>query len=294
MIGRLKNALAQRFWGRYYRSGGIRTWLAEPTVRRAVNGRITGDPHCWPMDWFKAQHAVEPFARGLSLGCGEGRLERDLVAKEICRTLVGIDLSTEAVVQARRAAQEAGFEITYQQGDMNRLDLEPEAFDIAFFHQSLHHVEELDHSLAAVRRALDPRGLLYLDEYIGPSRGEWRRELVVEAEEVYARLPPSVRRSRRVTLPIDWRDPSEAVRSGEIMEHLERYFRIRERHDYGGNLLSVIHPLLDPEALETPLGEEVLEVLVTAEDKLLERGIKSYYTVLLAEPLPEAPGQSAQ
>jgi len=290
VINRLKNALVQAFWGRYYRTGGIRTWLAEPVVRHAVNERITGDPHCWAMEWFKEHQAVEPFGRGLSLGCGEGELERDVMEKEISREMVGLDLSNEAVTRATARARDAGFaKIEYQLGDMNHLELEEASFDVAFFHQSLHHVEALDSCLATVGRALRPGGVLYLDEYIGPSRGDWRRELVADAEEIYAHLPGSIKRSRRVTLPVDWRDPSEAVRSAEIVEFLERHFTVRERRDYGGNLLSVIHPLLDPEVLDTPLGEEVLGTLVAAEDELLERGVGSYYSVLLAEPRQALP-----
>lgn len=285
MITRLKNALVQAFWGRYYRTGGIRTWLAEPVVRHAVNERITGDAHTWTMEWFKEHHAAEPFGRGLSLGCGEGELERDVMAKEICRAMVGMDLSNEAVSRAGALAHKERFaNIEYQLGDMNHLELEEASFDIAFFHQSLHHVQALDPCLATVRRALRPGSLLYLDEYIGPSRGDWHQELIAEAEELYAGLPKSIKRSRRVTLPVDWRDPSEAVRSAEIMEHLERHFILRERRDYGGNLLSVIHPLLDPQVLKTPLGEEVLGTLVEAEDELLERGVGSYYSVLVAAP----------
>ena len=285
MITRLKNAAIQAFWGRYYRTGGIRTWLAEPVVRHAVNERITGHPGSWTMAWFKENYAIEPFGRGLSLGCGEGALERDVMEKEICREMVGLDLSNEAVTRASALARAAGLDsINYRLGDMNHLELEEESFDIGFFHQSLHHVEALDSCLATVRRALRPGALLYLDEYIGPSRGDWRRELIAEAEEVYARLPRQIKRSRRVTLPVDWRDPSEAVRSAEIVEHLERYFVLREQRDYGGNLLSVIHPLLKPDVLTTPLGEEVLTTLVVAEDRLLERGVGSYYAVLVAEP----------
>jgi SAM-dependent methyltransferase len=237
------------------------------------------------MAWFKENYVIEPFSRGLSLGCGEGALERDVMEKRICCEMLGLDLSNEAVTRASALARAAGLDsINYRLGDMNHLELEEESFDIGFFHQSLHHVEALDSCLATVRRALRPDALLYLDEYIGPSRGDWCRELIAEAQEVYARLPRQIKRRRRVTLPVDWRDPSEAVRSAEIVEHLERYFVLRERRDYGGNLLSVIHPLLKPDVLTTPLGEEVLATLVAAEDRLLERGVGSYYAVLVAEP----------
>ena len=283
MIRRLKNRVVSAFWGRHYRRGGHRTWMAEPAVRRAVNARITGDPHRWPMEWFRSS-LDEPFERGLSLGCGEGRLERDVLAKGICREMVGLDLSPEAVARASESARaESCSEVEYRLGDMNRLELEENSFDIIFFHQSLHHVEALELCLTSVARALRPGGLLYLDEYIGPSRGDWNRALVAHAEASFDRLPTEVRRRRQLTLPIDWRDPSEAIRSAEIVPTLEQHFTIAERRDYGGNLLSVIHPLLEVEILDAARGEEVLERLIFEEDELLRGGEPSYYSVLLAQ-----------
>src|SRR5215467_1495125 len=59
-------------------------WGAQPMVRRAINRRITGDPDLWPMDWFARRYAASPAELGLSIGCGEGLLERDVIAKGIC------------------------------------------------------------------------------------------------------------------------------------------------------------------------------------------------------------------
>lgn len=293
MIGALRRRLVERFWSRRFRQTTgrgeiLRTWMHEPLVRRAINRRITGDEHCWPMDWFVRQWcthngAFQPFDRGLSLGCGDGHLERDVMSKGICRSLLGIDLSTEAVAQANRAAAEAGFEtLEYRRGDMNQLDLGDERFDIVFFHQSLHHVAELETCLDEVRRVLKPGGILYLDELIGPSRDTWQRSMLADAESAFERLPRHLQRRQKLDMPVDWRDPSEAIRSGEIVEQVGQRFEVLERRDYGGHLLAIIHPFLDPEALKTPEGEEALASLVAEEDSLLEAGRGSFYAVMVA------------
>lgn len=285
MIQHLKTRLAQAFWSRRFRAGWPHTWMHEEIVRRYINRSVSGDPHRWPMEWFAERYARQPFARGVSLGSGEGALERDIAAKGICCSMVGVDLSPAAVEKAAERAKAAGWQtIEYQRGDMNQLVLPESHFEIAFFHQSLHHVERLDTCLCAVAAALVPEGLLYLDEYIGPSRGDWRQELIAEAERFYRTLPAAVRRSRRVTLPVDWRDPSEAIRSGEIVASLEKYFEIEERRDYGGNLLSVLYPHLALDSLEPSDRESLLEGLIAAEEEHLATGASSYYSVLVARP----------
>jgi len=61
-----------------------RYWGSQPLVRRAINRRVTGDPNRWPMEWFAAKYAPAPLPLGLSVGCGTGLLERDILAKGLC------------------------------------------------------------------------------------------------------------------------------------------------------------------------------------------------------------------
>ncbi len=284
MIERLRNFLVRSRWARVYRRGGDYTWLHEPAVRRYVNANVTGDPDRWPVDWLKERFADLGFRRGLSLGCGEGGFDRDLAAKGICAAIVGIDLLGSAVERARELARDAGFDrLEYRRGDLNRLELEDDGFDVVFSHQALHHVAELDSCMAAITKALRPGGVFYLDEYVGPSRSQWRRPLMAAAEEAYQALPQTLRRRRRLRFPIDRSDPSEAVCSSRILSALERRFAIVERRDYGGNLLALIHPHLRWEKLSQPQGLRALDDIIAAERELLAAGAPSFYTVAIAE-----------
>jgi SAM-dependent methyltransferase len=238
VLGRLRPHAIERYWSRAFAAGGVETWLAEPAVRRYVNARVSGSPDSWPMEWLASRYHGG-FERAVSLGCGDGALERDLRCKSLCRWVVGIDLSTGALALAVGRARAAGIrKIAYVRQDLNALALPEEVFDAAFFHQALHHVEDLESCLAEVASSLKPGGMLYLDEYVGPSRSEWRRSLLDEAEAVYQSLPRVVRRRRRLALPLDWRDPSEAIRSSDILPALAARFAIELRRDYGGTFLS--------------------------------------------------------
>ena len=68
-----------------------RYWGSQPLVRRAINRRVTGDPNRWPMEWFAAKYAPTALPLGLSVGCGTGLLERDILAKGLCTRVEGVD-----------------------------------------------------------------------------------------------------------------------------------------------------------------------------------------------------------
>lgn len=175
MLTKIHSYLGGRFWGRAFDRGGLRTWMSEEVVRRYINQSVTGSPDVWPIEWLQARVASS-FTSAVSLGCGEGSLERDLLAKGLCASILGIDISTAALKLAKARALPG---IRNQESDLNALELPAAAFDAAFFHQSLHHVEDLDSCLSATASALRPGALVYFDEYVGPSRGGLRRQLPV-------------------------------------------------------------------------------------------------------------------
>src|SRR4029079_5429914 len=87
-------------------------------------------------------------------------------------------------------------------------------------------------------------GFLYLDEYVGPSRDEWHWWRLFAQNFAYYMLPRATRRPHLVRAPINYEDPTEAIRSSEIVGAVTRHSRIVERRDYGGNLLAVVYPNL--------------------------------------------------
>jgi SAM-dependent methyltransferase len=286
VLRRVRPDAVERFWSRAFAAGGIATWLAEPVVRRYVNACVSGSPDMWPMEWLAAR-CPGRFDRAVSLGCGDGALERDLRQKSLCRSVIGVDLSLGALAQAASQARAGGYSgIAYVRQDLDALVLPAGVFDAAFFHQALHHVEELESCLAEVARSLKPGGMLYLDEYVGPARSEWKRSLLQDAEAVFERLPRAVRRRRRLALPVDWRDPSEAVRSSEILAALEARFATELKRDYGGTFLSVIYPHLDFSRSSRGEREATLATVIDAERAYLQNGGRSYNTVVIARPRP--------
>ncbi len=236
------------------------------------------------MDWF-TELGFHPFKEAVSLGCGTGALERDLVRRKLCARILGVDLSPAALETAARLARaEALTSIRYEAADLDHLDLSPSSLDAVFVHQALHHVMNLETCLDTVARSLSPGGILFLDEYVGPSRHEWRRSDLDRLREVFVTLPPPTRRVRRLGLPVDWKDPSEAVRSSEIEALIGERFALVARRPYGGNLMAPLMPNLELDRLPEAEHEAWVRSFAATEDRWLAAGERSYYVTAVYRP----------
>jgi ubiquinone/menaquinone biosynthesis C-methylase UbiE len=232
-----------------------RHWLENPEVQQRINLMVAGVPDKHWFEYFIDKYIPtgRPLERVLTLGCGSGECERGLAKHNIARLHDAIDVAEGAIEKAKRAAEGHGFtHIQYSVGDLNQLTLEPNTYDVIFGISSIHHVAALEHLFDQVRTALKPSGYFFLNEFIGPSRFQWSDEQLRLANEILEGLPLAYRRS--VTKPGELKaavvrptieqmrtaDPSEAIRSAEIVPLLGRYFDIVEFKGYGGSLLHLI------------------------------------------------------
>ena len=97
-----------------------------------------------------------PGRRTLDLGCGEGRVARDLIAAG--HTVVGVD-AAPAMVEAARGA-EPGFEVHL--ADAASLPFDDRAFDLVVAFMSLQDVDDLEGAVRESARVLEPGGRMCL------------------------------------------------------------------------------------------------------------------------------------
>jgi SAM-dependent methyltransferase len=263
------------YWENLEHHSDEQIWMAHPLVRRAINERVSGDPNMWPVTALRVRLG-RTAGTSLSIGCGTGGLERSIVDENISGHVTGIDISEAPLAEARRLAGDRP--ITYLVADAWSF-LRENSFDAILFHGSLHHFDRLDELMALVARALKPNGFLWYDEYVGPSRDEWGWRELLRLNIAYYRLPAAMRRPHIVRAPINREDPTEAIASSQIVAATERRFRIIDRRDYGGNLLSVIYPNLR----RAPEFDRWIERLIEWDGAAMRRR-PSYSTVILAEP----------
>jgi SAM-dependent methyltransferase len=220
------------------------------------------------------------FSRGLSLGCGSGRAERELMTAGICDSFVGIDVSPGVLDEARRTAN--GFDIEYRIGDINKAELGCDEFDLVLAQNCLHHVLELEFVADRIWRCLKPGGVLWISDFVGETQFQWSDERLRLANEVLAILPERYRRFRLhdFTLGMVRRpevgnlaSPFEAIRSGEIIPIFAQRFEIEIRNEFDC-LMSLLCPVgARANYLETEDGPVVFELLMLLDRLLVDNGI---------------------
>ncbi|MFP5246286.1 MAG: class I SAM-dependent methyltransferase, partial [Thermoanaerobaculia bacterium] len=217
-----------------------------------------------------------------SIGCGAGGFERDLIRRKLADHVDAFDGSMHSLYLARTTADAEGLghAISYYAADFNNPALPREKYDLVIFHQSLHHVGKLEKLLRQVLLSLVPGGLLYIDEFVGPSRHEWTPLDIAPHQAVWQLVPRNVRYVSELPLPINHEDPSEGIRSGEINEQLAVGFKTLAERDYGGTLLATFFP-----AIHWPAAPpELVPMLIESERALLKTGFISYCKVGVLAP----------
>lgn len=95
--------------------------------------------------------------RVLDLGCGYGWFCR-WAQGQGAASVLGLDLSTRMLDRARALTEDA--RITYEQADLEQLDLSRHRFDLIYSSLAFHYVQDLPQLLRVIRAAMAPGGRL--------------------------------------------------------------------------------------------------------------------------------------
>lgn len=277
--------------------GNPETWVADglqwthlETIQEMINRHVTGDAETGPLDWFfacMAQKRSVPVDRALVLACGvSSGIERTLITEGWVRDVVAVDISPGALAHAEAITKSLGIEgIHYQIDDMNDLAVEG-PFDAVIGISAIHHCTNLEKLYESIDRILAPDGAIFINDYIGPSRFQWSDAQVLQVNRLLQILPDRFVQTKtgltrrfydRVSPEtIAAFDPSEAVRSAEILPLLAQRFQIEDCRGYGGDLLHLalgaIAQNFDPDLSGDPTGPAYLQRLIEASDHLRANG----------------------
>lgn len=296
-----RNRTVAEIWGERAgrsRIGGMRHWTELRDVQDVINRRVSGDPAVDPFIYFLRTRLAGrlPVTRALTLGCGGGELERGLCQHGFALEHEGVDVAPLAVEKAVAAAREEGLEhLRYRVEDVNVLHLEPASYDVVFGVHSIHHVEGLEHVFRQVAAALKPGGFLFMSEFLGPSRFQWTDRQLEVVNGLLRALPEEYRirtvdggvkkKVRRPTVAeMLATDPSEAVRSAEILAVAAGFFEILEVRPYGGTVLQLLlEEIAGRFARPGTGGRELLAALCDLEWALIAAGhLTSDFAVVVA------------
>ena len=263
-------------------------WTQHPKVQERLNLLTSGSPRKNRFEYFMDAYlrGKMPVERALTLGCGQGELERGLSQYNFALLHEAVDLADGAVAEAARLANEAGLKnLSYRMADLNSIQLPRETYDVIFGVSAIHHVAALEHVFQQVSRSLKPQGYFFLDEFVGPSQFQWPDRQLAAVNAQLAALPerfkvcvdqPGALKGPVTRISIEEMnafDPSEAVRSSEILGLLSEFFDVKEIRGFGGSLL---HLLLEHIAgnfdENDPASMDCLQSLFDAEDQLIAAG----------------------
>lgn len=137
-----------------------------PDARQLVPGRS------WAA-WARALGMLLPPLDVADLGCGEGYLT--IEAARWARRVVAVDRSAAVLERARALAKRRRVDnVTWKQGELERLPLKDRSADVALLSQALHHAGTPEKAIAEAVRVTRPGGrVLILD--LREHREEWVR-----------------------------------------------------------------------------------------------------------------------
>ena len=216
---------------------GANYWNDLPVVAAELRRRAAdGVDQSWGeklLEWNGA-----PFAKALSLNCGSGWVERELVSAGVVASAIGVDISEALLAQARVAAVAGGLDIAYQQVDTNTATLDFEGVDLVVNYAAMHHVARIDRVMRQVCELLPEDGALVSWDYIGPHRNQYPAHQWETMWLLNATLPLGMRKNLCYPhLPTMLAtDPTEAIHSELIMSTMRRYFHLDHVRYLGGAL----------------------------------------------------------
>lgn len=279
----------------------VRGWLDWEFIEvNHIRPQVSGNKAVYYTQYLLDRYLkYNPPVRCLSLGCGGGNLERSLLQMGIGEYFDATDVSEGSINLARDLAEKEGLDsqIKYFVSDVNSIQLQENVYDLVIAKMSLHHFENLDHIYLEVNKSLKPGGIFCFNEFIGPSRFQWTNKQLSICNEILQLLPEKYRWSLWEKRVIDaigrptlqdmlQADPSEAVKSSEIMPKLSNYFNIIERRDYGGTILHLLlNHIMDNFDTSSDEQATIINLICWFERKLIQEGVfTSDFTFVVARP----------
>jgi len=278
-------------------------WLANPIINRRYHSKSAGDRNFTTWVNFTVEHYLRercPLDRVLSIGSGDGTLERHLASLNTALRIEGIDISPKRIQIACDEAAKYGLQNTihYKLCNVETNPFPNTSYGAIYFNSSLHHMSDLDGILAKCVKALDEHGYLFINEYIGPNRFAFSEREKQAMQSVFQMIPDRFRIShadhdrgevrKHLGFPdpaeVKRVDPSEAIHSEEIMEAVRRHFNIVEFNFCGGTLMQFLLDGIAGNFRESDAESlKVLDLIIRIEDTLVEIGdLTPHFAMIVA------------
>lgn len=302
-----KSARVSEYWERQFEKDRAdpSLWTNNLIVVRHIYRLISGGSEEHWLPWFLNQYLPGDvtFERSFSVCCGDGAHELALAHSRRVKFIHAFDLSVGSIEQAKAAFVAAGISkdtYRFEVADADNLQIDGR-FDLLLSTSALHHVTQLETLLSRLSRMLDPQGYFVVLEYVGPNRFQWRDSQLNVINGILAQLDLRyLKENRRIELgrpPLAQFleiDPSEAVRSEEILRLLPEYFTVEYLRNFNGTIIHPLYPLLDARRTNAnePDFDSIVRMILWIEDFLIRGQVLSsdfIFAVCRSKELRESP-----
>jgi SAM-dependent methyltransferase len=283
----------------YQKKGFKLYWELLPAVEEYQLRSMTGNRHLhffWQTLNFVRENIGERDLRALLVGCSEWNpsIEERLIGSGAFSSVKVIDIAKGLLERQKAISFERKIRgIEYVCQDLNEIALERNAYHLIWSVGTIHHIVNLEHLFDQMRESLRENGVLVMREYIGPNLLQFTEEQLAIVNEILKVLPEKYKKTYTGLIKEAVRnpdisqlmaaDPSESIRSNDIMAVMKERFDVFKVCYTGGTIL---HPLLDGIASNFENSEEadvILRLLILMERIMIEKGVlQSDYVFCMA------------
>ena len=138
---------------------------------------------------FRAVAAIDRDDRVLDIGCGTGQSTRQAARVATAGSVLGVDISGDALALARRISADEGLtNVAYEQADAQTHPFPPGEFDVCISRFGVMFFGDLVAAFTNIGRALRADARLILLVWQQQERNEWS---VAVSETIGSRQPPA-------------------------------------------------------------------------------------------------------
>jgi SAM-dependent methyltransferase len=232
------------------------------------------------------------------IGCDEmGRPEITMNKSKLFNEIIVMDIAGGLLEQQKQKALADNItNIQYLQSDFNKVIFQEDEFDYLNGWGTIHHIKNLEHFFSQAHKGLKKNGIMIIREYVGPDYLQFTDLQLSMVNSLLNTLPVELKyyQNKKDIKSVEHRinkkklmqlDPTESVRSSDIITVMKDYFDVLEFHKTGGTIL---HPLLNGIAGnfdKSAEGDKVLNALIEIEKSLINSGMMpSDYVYIVAKP----------
>ena len=271
---------------RWWHSASIIRHINRHICGQALDGITAGD-----IALLKSRYPSRKFAKAVSIGCGNGSKELELVKAGLVEHFDLFEISSASIKQGRILAKNAaaGSAMSFHQLVVDMTEPTDIAkYDLVYWNNALHHMLDVPQAMHWSKAKLKAGGVIYINDFIGPDRMQWTPEMLHIASSVRASLPK--RMLRHPLLP--WRklptqvtavsvadiiriDPTECADSARMLHAFKESFH--------GGLIIPTGGLVYHTALNDVIGNinetrhaHIMKLLLLLDDMTITHGLSQY------------------